>query len=321
MRIDLHTAAQTLRGMDDILLLTHRNPDGDALGSLWALGAALRKMGKTVSFHLSGRVPSNLAFLAEEPLDDSFRAGFVVAVDLAESSLLGDELAALYADKIDLNIDHHRSNKLFAAQTLLDEEASATAELIWALYKELGVALDKKSAEQLYVGISTDTGCFRYNNTTAKCLFVAAALVEAGADNGEINRLVFETKTKAYILFETMALNSMRTYFDGKCAVITLTGEMFKRTGLDDSDIHMISALPRQMEGVVAGVTIKEKSGGLYRVSLRTNEPVDASEICAVFGGGGHKLAAGCDLNGNLRTVTAMLLKQIEAAFRAHHLL
>ncbi len=320
MKIDFEAAVQFLRESDDFLLLTHRNPDGDAVGSLWALCRALRSIGKRVTFRLAGRVAENMLFAAEQP-DDSFEPQCIVSVDLAEAHLLGEEMFPVYGDRIDLNIDHHASNTFFAKKTLLNGNAAAAAVLVYQLYAPLGATLDKKAAEQLYIGVSTDTGCFRYHNTDADCLHTAAALVEAGVDNGEINRIIFETKSKAYVQFESLALNSMRMHFDGKCAVISLTQEMYAKTGVDESEIHMISALPRQIEGVLVGVTIKEKENGLCRVSLRTNEPVDASSVAKIFGGGGHKLAAGCDLNGGLRTATADLLKAIEATLKEYNLL
>lgn len=320
MKIDFEAAVHFLLESDDFLLLTHRNPDGDAVGSLWALCRALRSIGKRVTFRLAGKVAQNLQFAAEET-DDSFEPKCIVSVDLADAQLLGDELYALYHDKINLNIDHHASNTLFAQRTYLDSTAAAAAVLVYALFEPLTATLDVKAAQQLYLGISTDTGCFRYHNTDAACLRVAAALVEAGVDNGEINRLVFETKTRPYIQFESLALNSMQMYFDGKCAVMSLTRDMYLKTGVDESEIHMIAALPRQIEGVLVGATIKEKENGLCRVSLRTNEPVDASEIAKQFGGGGHKLAAGCDLYGTVRKATADLLKAIEEALRDYNLL
>lgn len=320
MKIDLQTAAQRLRESDDILLLTHRNPDGDAAGSLWALYRLLKKLGKRVSFRLVGKVPQNILFAAETA-DGESEETFIVGVDLAEATMLGEALQPVYGDKVDLNIDHHGSNTLFAKETLLDAKAAAAAQLVYQLYGVLGVEIDIRAAEQLYIGISTDTGCFRYNNTDAACLHTAAALVETGIDNGEINRRIFETKSKAYIQFESLAMSNLRMHFDGKCAVMILTQDMFRKTGLDESETHMIAGLPRQVEGVLVGVTIKEKENGLCRVSLRTNEPMDASAIAAVFGGGGHKLAAGCDLYGSLSKATADLLKEIGAALESHNLL
>lgn len=320
MKIDLQTAAKRLHEADDILLLTHRNPDGDAAGSLWALYRLLTKLGKRVRFTLVGKVPENIRF-AEESEPEDFEEKFIVAVDLAEATLLGEALQPVYGEKVDLNIDHHGSNTLFAKETFLDAKAAAAAQLVFLLYKEMNVPIDVRSAEQLYIGLSIDTGCFRYNNTNAQCLRTVAELVETGIDNGEINRRIFETKSKAYIQFESLATNNLHLHFDGKCAVMALTKDMFLKTGLDESETHMIAGLPRQIEGVLVGVTIKEKDNGLCRVSLRTNEPVDASAIAHTFGGGGHKLAAGCDLYGTLGKATADLLKEIEAALRSYQLL
>ncbi len=320
MKIDLQTAVTRLQEMDEILLLTHRNPDGDAAGSLWALYRLLKKLGKRVTYKLVGKVPENLLFAAEGEPED-FDEKYVVAVDLAEAVLLGEALQPVYSDLVDLNIDHHGSNTLFAKETLLDATAAAAAQLVYALYKEMNVPIDEQSAQQLYVGLATDTGCFPYGNTNAEGLRTAAELVGLGIDNGDINRRIFETKSKAYIQFEALAMNNLRMHFDGKCAVMALTKDMFRRTGLDESETHMIAGLPRQVEGVLVGVTIKEKDNGLCRVSLRSNEPVDVSAIAQAFGGGGHKLAAGCDLYGTVSRATADLLKEIEAALRSYNLL
>ncbi|MBQ3518869.1 MAG: bifunctional oligoribonuclease/PAP phosphatase NrnA [Clostridia bacterium] len=320
MKIDLQTAAARLREMDDILLLTHRNPDGDAAGSLWALYRLLTKLGKRVKFQLVGKVPENLLFAAECEAED-FEEKFIVAVDLAEATLLGEALQPVYGEKIDLNIDHHGSNTFFAKETFLDAKAAAAAQLVYSLYEEMNVPIDVRSAEQLYIGLSTDTGCFRYGNTNSEALHTAAELVGIGIDNGDINRRIFETKSKAYIQFEALAMSNLRMHFDGKCAVMALTKDMFTRTGLDESETHMIAGLPRQVEGVLVGATIKEKDNGLCRVSLRSNEPVDVSAIAKTFGGGGHKLAAGCDLYGTVSKATADLLKEIEAALHSYNLL
>ena len=320
MKIDLQTAVARLREMDDILLLTHRNPDGDAAGSLWALYRLLKKQGKRVTFRLVGKVPENLLFAAEAPAEE-FEEKYVVAVDLAEATLLGEALQPVYGEKVDLNIDHHGSNTLFAKETFLDAKAAAAALLVYQLYGAFGEEIDLRSAEQMYVGLSTDTGCFRYGNTDAACLQAAAALVGLGIDNGEINRRIFETKSKAYIQFEALAMSNLRMHFDGKCAVMALTKDMFLKTGLDESETHMIAGLPRQVEGVLVGATIKEKDNGLCRVSLRSNEPVDVSAIARVFGGGGHKLAAGCDLYGTVSKATSDLLNAIGDALKAQNLL
>ncbi|HOO26137.1 MAG TPA: DHHA1 domain-containing protein, partial [Clostridiales bacterium] len=204
------------------------------------------------------------------------------------------------------------SNKLKADYTLLESDSAATAEIIYFIILELGVEIDKHMADCIFTGISTDTGCFRYSNTTARSHKIAAVLIEAGANSHEINQIFFETKTKVYAALERLALDGMRMYFNDSLAVIAVTQEMYQKTGATDSECDRISALPRQIEGVKAGVTLRETSNGDFKVSLRTNGPVDAARLAAKFGGGGHAKAAGFRLDGPLDSALEKLLEVLE---------
>lgn len=310
MNLTHKEAFALLQKIDNILILTHRSPDGDAVGSMFALYYTLKGMGKNVRCIID-TVSEALAFpVAEESFID-FKEDYVVTVDVADKKLLTEETLSLYGDNIYLAIDHHEANKPFGENILLDYKASAACEVIYDMLEEAGMDIDIKAAEALYLGISTDTGCFRYPNTSAHTLYVASKLVEKGIDNGEINRIVFETKTREYVQFEQLAMQSLRTYFDGKCAVMVITQDMYRRTGVTESDTHSIAALPRQIKGVLVGIVVKEKRDGTYKVSVRTNEPVSAAEICETFGGGGHRLAAGCDMTGRPTQVVNDVLKVV----------
>lgn len=315
MMLTRSEAFSLLKKADNILILTHRNPDGDAVGSMFALFHTLKNMGKNVRCIIDS-VSDSLSFVVDESAFSEFTPDFIVTTDVADNKLLTKETYSLYADKIDLAIDHHAANKPFAQKLLLDSGASAACEVIFDMLRAENVEITKEIANALYLGIATDTGCFRYANTTSRTLIAAGELVAKGVDNGEINRLVFETKSRAYLQFETMAMNSLRTYFDGKCAVLVLTQEMFGKTGVSEEDTHGIAALPRQIEGVLVGIVIKERTDGTYKISVRSNEPVSAAEICEVFGGGGHRLAAGCELSGKesevVNTVLATVKKVLE---------
>lgn len=303
-------AFSLLEKIDNILILTHRNPDGDAVGSMFALYHALKNMEKNVRCIID-TVSKALAFPVVEEAFTEFQPDYVVTVDVADNKLLTPETLSLYGDKIYLAIDHHAANKPFSQHLLLDSSASAACEVIYDMLEGAGLEITFEIAQALYLGISTDTGCFRYHNTTAHTLFVASRLVEKGVDNGEINRLVFETKSREYVHFETLAMNSLKTYFDGKCAVLVLTQDMFRKTGVREEDTHGIAALPRQIEGVLVGIVIKEKKDGGYKISVRSNEPVSAAEICETFGGGGHRLAAGCEISGREAQVVNSILKTV----------
>ncbi len=303
-------AFSLLEKTDNILILTHRNPDGDAVGSMFALYNVLKGMGKNVRCIIDS-VSKALSFPVTEEAFVEFDPDFVVTVDVADNKLLTPDTLSLYGDRVYLAIDHHAANKPFSEHLLLDSSASAACEVIFDMIKAAGLEITLKTAEALYLGISTDTGCFRYGNTSAHTLLAAGELVSLGVNNGEINRIVFETKTREYVHFETLAMNSLKTYFDGKCAVLVLTQDMFGKTGVCEDDTHGIAALPRQIEGVLVGIVVKEKKDGGYKISVRTNEPVSAAEICSVFGGGGHRLAAGCELAGKENEVVSNILKVV----------
>lgn len=317
MNVTHNEAWKILNDNDDFLLLTHRAPDGDAVGSLCALYRVLVSLGKNVGFILDA-VSRELAFLTEGLEQNKFEPKCIVTVDVGDKKLLGDALEAAYGDRVLLNIDHHATNVLFAENTLLDADAAAASEVLYDMFAGNGVELTKDIAMPLYVGMSTDTGCFRYGNTTAKTMRAAAALMDTGIDAAAVNTDIFDTKTKEYFALETMAMNSIKLYFGGKCALLMLTKDMYRRANIAENETQGINALPRQIAGVLVGITIKERESGSYRISVRTREPVDASEICAILGGGGHRQAAGCELTANPRTVISTILKYTEEALREH---
>ncbi|MBR0536525.1 MAG: bifunctional oligoribonuclease/PAP phosphatase NrnA [Clostridia bacterium] len=308
MNITMRRAAAALRQADDILILTHAYPDGDALGSLFALYLLLVRMGKRVRYYTSDE-PQNLTFLrVEQPPAEGFKPRFIVTVDVADRKLLGDEMNEKYGAWVDLAIDHHGSNTGYANKTLVCPEKAAACEVLYDLMRAMHEPLSPEIALRLYTGIATDTGCFRYANVTADTLRAAAALMDTGIDAVKVNNDVFETKTRQYVLFERMAMNALETFHNGQIAVMTLTQEMFRKAGVGESDVQGIKALPRMIEGVLAGFTLTEKEPGRWRVSLRSRDPVDASAVCARFGGGGHKYAAGCELEGEEQEIREKLI-------------
>lgn len=313
MRIDSKTAAAMLAEMDSILILTHANPDGDTLGCGYALCRALHHLGKTAGVACSDTIPEKYAYMWEGMAQPEFSPKHVIAVDVADTKLIGRSLKA-YKERITLCIDHHASNVLYAPYTLLDAGAGAAAEIIYEVIRELGAAFTKPMADCIYTGLSTDTGCFRYANATARTYRIAAEMIDAGADAAEINRRMFETKSKAYVALEKMAMDTLEMYFDDRCAVLTLTQKMFTDSGLKDNESEGIAALPRQIEGVIVGVTLRERMEGGYKASIRTHAPVDASLICQAMGGGGHARAAGCQIKDTLENAKRLILSNIQKA-------
>ena len=312
----LSEVAALLRETDDFLLLSHRRPDGDTVGSCAALCLGLRAMGKRVTYQIDV-IPHSLS-VAPPPPTEVLSPQSVVTVDVGDIKLLDDTDRDRFGGRVDLSIDHHATHVPFAKQTLVDPSAAAASELLYDLFCLGGVRIDAETAAWLYTGVSTDTGCFRYANTTAKTLRTAAALVEAGADNGALNEQLFETKTRAYAAFEAQVMRSLSYHLDGRCAVIVITQDLYRQTGVSENEIKEINALPRQIEGVLAGITLKEKETGGWRISVRTRAPLNAAAVCAKFDGGGHKLAAGCALPGSAAQVVARLVDAVKQEYDQH---
>ena len=299
MQIGLKECCEELAGMDDIALLCHQNPDGDTLGSAFALHYLLRQLGKRSRVECADDFPKRYAFLWQEYELEEFSPKFTVAVDVADEQLLGP-LADKYMGKIDLCIDHHNSNQFYAKKTFMRPEAAAVTELVAAIVEEFPqMELTRQIADCIYTGISTDTGCFCYSNTTAHTHMVAAEMFKAGCNYAAINYVMFEQKSLSRIAIEKEVLNTVEYHFDNRCALVWITTEMMERTGVFDAELEGVAAIPRQIEGVEAGITLREKDNG-FKISLRTSNQVDASAICSNLGGGGHRCAAGCFIEGSL---------------------
>lgn len=291
-------AAALLQNWDHVLVLSHASPDGDTLGSAAALLRGLSSLGKQVSFCCSDEVPEKFSYLfAGLLLEDPACAQHVMTVDVADAALLGG-LKEQYAGKIELAVDHHGTHKPFAERRWVEPDSAAAAELIWLLLQELGVTLTPVMASCIYTGLATDTGCFLYRSTTPRTHLIAAETMRAGANAGEINQKLFESKSRAQVAAEQLVLSNMEYFCGGKCALIQLPRSVYEQTGASESDLEGVASLPRQIEGVLLGVTMKEREDGTIKASLRAAPPADAAALCKKFGGGGHTGAAGCSFEG-----------------------
>lgn len=304
-------AAKLLESWDDILVVCHANPDGDAIGSMTALVRGLRALGKRADWYCADPAPRKMAFLFEglEPL--GFEPAHVMTVDVADRKLLGDAWDK-FGGKIELAIDHHGVHRPFVENRWVDPQSAATAEMIWLLLKELGVSLDTAMLGCLYTGIATDTGCFRYRNVTPRTLRIAAELLEAGARVGDINHLIFETKNLAAVRAEVMELETLEIFCGGKCSMVQIPRSIIEKTGADEGDMDgSIGRAAAEIEGVLIFVSLKEKEDGSIKASLRAIPPANAAVIAQRFGGGGHVGAAGCPLDG--MDMAEARLKMMEA--------
>lgn len=312
--ITLNEVASLLSEHDDFKILTHSYPDGDCLGSGYALALALRKLGKRANVAVDGALPSKFSYLVKHYEEQDFTPSYIVSVDVAAPTLLGKSVME-GVDHIDLCIDHHGTNSLEADCRYVDDSAAAAAEIVFQLLELLGVAPDEDIAGGLYTGISTDTGCFCYTNTTPRTHRIAAALMPH-CDWREINNINFVIKTRAKVKMERMIYDTMEFYAGGKCAVVYTTLAMCDAMGAGDDEMEGLANIPRRIEGVKIGITMREKAGGVFKVSVRTNDEIDAAEFCKRFGGGGHPAAAGCAVEGDLATARKMLVDTAEDFLR-----
>lgn len=293
-RIDLNEAAAFLRENDDYLILMHGSPDGDTLGCGYALCYALQQLGKMAAAVCPDPIPKKFSYMQRELKQQEFEPKTVVTVDVADTKLLYSMKEQ--GEKAALCIDHHVSNTEYAERLLLAPEYAAAAELMFELLSSMSdVEITEVMADCLYTGIATDSGCFKYSNTSPQTHVYAAELMKLGADIVPINYAMFDMKSQGRLKLEQLALSRIRYYAAGRIAVIDVTQSLIDSIeGIDSEDIGALSAIPRQIEGVDIGICIKEKKPGLYKVSMRSSENADVSAIAQQFGGGGHARAAGC---------------------------
>jgi bifunctional oligoribonuclease and PAP phosphatase NrnA len=321
---DLHAVAEAIRTHDRFLVVTHENPDGDALGSMLGATLALRSLGKDAVMFLAGETPLpgeygflSLDDLRRTPPDDAGER-VLLALDCANASRLGPAPGLLERAPLVLDVDHHHDNSRFGAVNLIVPDASSTAEIVRDLLAGLAVPLTPEIAEALYVALVTDTGRFQYANTTPKALRLAAELVEAGADVHGIFRQVYETVQFAKLKLLARALDHARLFEGGRVVVSHLLRSDFVDAGAEEPYSEGIIDYLRAVEGseLVALVREPPRGGGpAYRVSLRSSrDEVDVSAIARKAGGGGHRQAAGFSHEGTLDEVIEFIRREFAAA-------
>jgi len=302
---------------DDICILSHRSPDGDTLGSTFALCKVLRNLQKNVCVACSDEIPNRLRFITDgkSELKPDFEPKVYIAVDIASESLLGEKYSYL-AGKIDYSIDHHYSNTMFAKKTILFPNLSAAGEALYILFKNAGIQLDDYTAEKLYTAISSDTACFRYSSTTSETLMAAADLLKYKFDFSSINVKLFETASLAQLRIENEAVSSVRQYRNNQIAMVTVRYSQIKKLGVNENELDGLTAITRRVEGTIVGITVRERSDGEIKISLRSQQEApqpdfDVSAVAAKFGGGGHVRAAGLSMRCSVEEAEKLILEAV----------
>ncbi len=304
--------AQWLRQHDHYLILTHRRPDGDTLGSAAFLCRMLRSLGKTAQILRNPEITPKYAPLHEGLTKDAADTrDILICVDVASKNMLPDGCLPLLS-RIALRIDHHGSAASFTPLELVEPDAGACAEILYDIALELGAALDKPMAQALYTAVSTDTGCFRYANTTAHSFRTAAACADTGADLHSLNQLYFDTNTLAKLRLQGWMAENTRIFASGKLAVCALPKAVEEALGVDEDDMDNISGFPRSIEGIQMAATLRETGSNQVKLSVRAVPGYDAAAVCARFGGGGHKGAAGGNLAMPLEAAASAVAQAME---------
>jgi len=321
---DLAEVAAAIRSHDRFLLVTHENPDGDALGSILAMKLALDALGKDSAMYLYGDapLPAEYSFMAldelQRELPEDWRERVLIALDCANESRLGPDPEPLGGAPLVLDIDHHHDNSRFGTVNLVVANASSTGEVLRDLFAELGVELTPDLAEALYIALVTDTGRFQYSNTTAKSLRLAAELVEAGADLHRIFQGVYETVQFAKLKLLARALERARIYDGGRLVVSYLLRSDFADIGAAEAYSEGIIDYLRAVEGADMAALIREpprSDGPTRRVSLRaSNDELDVSAIARKSGGGGHRQAAGFSSDDSVEEITEFIQREFLAS-------
>jgi phosphoesterase RecJ-like protein len=318
---ELDDVAAAIRAHDKLIVVTHENPDGDALGSMLATTLGLRAIGKNVVMYLAGSapLPAEYGFLdmdglaRELPADVGERA--LVAVDCANERRIGEDSSVVTEAAVVLNVDHHHDNARFGDVDLIVDEASSTAEIVRDLLRVLDVQLTPEIAQALYVGLVTDTGRFQYTNTTPKALRLAAELVEAGANVHDVFRHVYETVQFAKLKLLARALERAQLFEGGRLVVSYLLKDDFEQVGAEEPYSEGIIDQLRSVEGSEMVALIREpprSDGPARRISLRSShDEVDVSAIAREAGGGGHRQAAGFSSELSIEELTEFLRREL----------
>ena len=305
-------AADRLREFDDVLVLTHIRPDGDTVGCGASLCLGLRNLGKTAFLLPNPGLTNNTKpYFAPCALPDGkvFTPQKVVSVDIATENLF-PENAKPFKGKVDLAIDHHPSFEAFGKENIVRPDAAACGELLYDILCELG-PVTPEIALPLYVAVSTDCGCFSYGNTTAHTHRVAAALLETGIDCAPVNKTFFRTKTRTRMQLEADMLRNAAFYDHSRIVVLPVPRKLLAFLHATESDAEDLSQLGGEIEGVDCAVTMRELEPDEWKISLRTGTRVNATRVCALFGGGGHAAAAGCTIRGPFETARNQILEGI----------
>ena len=289
-------AAEILSQHERFAIITHVGPDGDTTGSAAGLCLGLRQLGKTAHVLKNSQIPEKYQYLVEDLIkEDAEEHDLIVTVDVAAAHMISEDSRHL-AEKVDLRIDHHATSTPFAVCELVDSKAAACSEIVYDLLMEMGVTLDQPMANALFTAVSTDTGCFRYANTSSNSFALASACAAASPDIFRISQELFDTITLGRLRLQNWVVEHMQMLCDGKIVVCGIPADLHEQLDLTEEDMGNLSGFLRSIQGVKIAATVKQDKEGHTGFSVRAVPGYDAAAVCVKFGGGGHKGAAGAGM-------------------------
>jgi phosphoesterase RecJ-like protein len=314
----IQAIADEIRRSSSFLVTSHEGPDGDAVGASLALASFLRGIGKEVCVHLQDPVPELYAFLPGSAdvcphiPDRAFDMAFVL--DIGELRRAGEEFCAFRRIGTIVNLDHHLGCEPFGRINLIDSAASATGVLVYRIARAFGCAFDYDTALCLYVAIMTDTGSFRYSNANREAFCIAGEMVEAGVNAWDVAERLYENQPRKRLELLACCLPTLEVIRGGEAASVTVTLEMYEKTGADAELTDGFVNYPRSIRGVEVAILFRQTDERRYKVGFRSKGKVNVAVFAAGLGGGGHHNAAGCMLEGTLEEVKARVYAIVESA-------
>jgi len=310
--VSISEISEILIKKNNFAILTHIFPDGDAIGSSCALCLALQKIGKNAMTVYGTEFSKKLNFVLDlVEKKEKFKPEVFISVDLSDKKLLGK-----FSDyKIDICIDHHENNSVYAKNKYNVKSASNT-ENIYELLKEMKIEIDNKIATCIYVGIATDTGRFKFSNVTKRTFEIMAEIFEKILNFSDVNYRLFENNSKNFMIFQSELISRFEYFLDETCCILSIDLELMDKFNVSYVELDSISNLPLKISGVEVGIVIKQKNENIFKVSVRSFNG-EALKICKKFGGGGHKNASGFEITefSDIENVKNYILKKIMTHF------
>lgn len=301
---------------NNFAIVSHTSPDGDSMGSMLALYSILSIEGKHVDMFIDDVLPERYSFLPffelVKPFNGSKNYDCLFALDCGDPERLGKCKEHISKAKAVINIDHHISNYMYGTVNILEIKASSTGEMLYDIFADNNYEINKDTALCLYTSILTDTGGFKYSNTTSNTLKVAGNLIDTGIDFSEIYSIIYDRKSIEQVKLMSRVISTLDMALDNRVALLSLFPNMLKECGAKEEDASEFINISRDIDGVEVAVFIKEKASQSFRISLRSKSKVDVRRIAERFGGGGHVRAAGCTIEGNYEVVKNIIIDEIK---------